>query len=141
MSSNLNHLSQLGFKSAGRIPMTNECLPNVVAGFGAFHVSYNTHSSDYGCDTTALVLQQRVFFVLNGNHAAALHAAAESTGIQGCIDYFINHMDQANPSSEHLMATKLRSDIFGLHRTTLEVIGKTNIDRIASAAIAGQQAG
>lgn len=141
MPSNLNHLSMLGFKSAGRIPVTNESLPNVVAGFGAFHVSYNAHSSDYGSDTTALVLRHRVFFVLNGNHAAALHSAAESTGIQGCIDYFIDHIAQANPYSEHLMATKIRNDIFGLHQTTLEVIGQTNINRIASAAITGQHAG
>jgi len=108
--------------------------PNVSRSFGEFAISYNRHSSNYGSDTTAIVLGGRVFLVLNGNHAAQLCLAASDIGIQGCVDYFIENIAQANALSEHLMAIGLASDPFKLLGTTLEVIGQSNIDKMAEAA-------
>lgn len=126
-------LQSLGM-TRGACPVSNVLAPNVARSFGEFSISYNRHSADYGCDTTAIVLRGRVFFVLNGNHAEQLCFAASGTGIQGCVDYFVENIAQANARSEHHMATGLTSDPFGLLGTALEVIGQCNIDRIAKAA-------
>ena len=116
-----------------RCPVTNAIQPNRVRNFDGFHVSYNPHSADYGCDTTALVLQGRVFFVLNGDHAADLLDAAEQRGLQGCVDLFIARIDHANAISEHRMAVGAAPDPFGLQPTTLDMIGQRNVDRIVAA--------
>lgn len=84
----LNTLQSLGMTGSA-CPVTNVLAPNVGRSFGEFAISYNRHSSDYGCDTTAIVLRGRVFLVLNGNHAAQLCLAASDIGVQGCVDYFI----------------------------------------------------
>lgn len=116
--------------TASTCPVTNVRSPNVTRIFGNFHISYCNRSSDYGCPTTAIVLGGRVFFILNGNHAEHLIIAASEEGIQGCVDYFINNIDQANGYSEHLMATGVASDPFDLFSTTLGIIGQDNINRI-----------
>jgi len=90
--------------SSQRCPVTNALQPNRVRNFEGFHISYNPHRADYGCDTTALVLQGRVFFVLNGDHAADLLDAAEQGGLQSCVDLFIARIERANAISEHRMA-------------------------------------
>ncbi|MFK4131955.1 hypothetical protein ACI2KR_06625 [Pseudomonas luteola] len=114
-------------------PVTNVRSPNVSRVFGDFSISYNPRSSGYGCPTTAIVLQERVFFVLNGNHAEPLCNAANNSGLQGAIDYFIENIAQANAFSEHPMAIGLSRDQFGLFETALEVVGQHNINRIAQA--------
>lgn len=132
-SSTFSNLQQLGMTGSS-CPVTNMRAPNVARGFGEFSISYNRHTSDYGCETTAIVLRGRVFFVLNGNHAEQLCFAATSDGIQGCVDYFVENIAQANPRSEHRMATGLGSDPFSLMATALDVIGQCNINRVAKAA-------
>lgn len=123
----------LGMRSS-KCPVTRSPSPNVTRSFGAdFHISYNPRSSAYGSDTTAIVLQERVFFVLTGDHSEALCAAAAEHGVKGCIDYFAENITRANGNSEHLMATGLHSDPFNLLPTTLEVIGQEGVDRIAAA--------
>ena len=114
-------------------PVTNLLAPNVSRSFGNFSISYCRRSADYGCDTTAIVLGGRVFLVLNGCHAEPLVEAASSSGIQGCVDYFVENIAQANARSEHAMATGLESDPFALLGTALEVMGQHNVDRIARA--------
>lgn len=131
-TSTLGSLRDLGF-SSGSNPVTREISPNLTVKFDGFHVSYNNSAIDYGCPTTAIVLKGRVFFILNGNHCKDLVAAAKSNGIQGCVDYFIEHLDQANGHSEHPMAVGLRCDPFALYKTTLESFGEANIDRISEA--------
>jgi len=123
--------------SAQQCPVTHEVMPNVTRNFKGFHISYARYLSHYGCDTTALVLQGRVFFILNGDHADALAEAAELSGIQGCIDLFIERIDQANRLSEHCMAIGLVADPFELYPTTLKLIGQHSIDRIAQAHLDG----
>lgn len=118
-----------GFKNV-RCPVTNQLMPNTVKSFSNFHISYARYLSHYGCDTTALVLDSRVFFILNGNHAKEMKNLAEEKGIDGVIEYFITNIDQANKLSEHKMAVGLSPDPFYLYDTTLKILGQTVIDRI-----------
>jgi len=116
-------------------PVTRSPSPNVTRSFAqGFTISYNSSSAGYGTDTTAIVIHERVFFVLSGDHAAALCAAADQSGIAGCVDYFVENIARANSFSEHLMATGVHDDPFGLMPTTLEVIGQDGVQRIAAAA-------
>ena len=119
--------------TASTCPVTNARSPNVSRNFDGFHISYCNRSSDYGCPTTAIVLGGRVFFILNGNHAEPLCNAASDEGIQGCVDYFVENIGQANGYSEHLMATGVAGDPFDLFGTTLEIMGQDNINRIRQA--------
>lgn len=118
---------------ASACPVTNVRSPNVSRSFENFHISYCDRSDGYGCDTTAIVLRDRVFFILNGNHAAQLINTAEEEGIQGCIEYFIENIEKANRYSEHSMATGVINDPFDLFSTALEVIGQDNISKVAQA--------
>ena len=129
-------LASLGMKSSS-CPVTGTRSANVTRSVGtAVHISYNPSSAGYGCDTTAIVLRERVFFVLNGNHAEALCSAVEQHGVSGCVEYFVQNISQANGRSEHLMATGLAEDLFGLLPTTIEVLGQGAVARIASASSA-----
>lgn len=120
------------FKS-GACPITNVRMPNRTMAFRGFHLSYNASSGDYGSDTTAIVLADRVFFLLNGDHQKPLSEAAVKDGIQGCVDYFIANIDKANRLSEHYIVIGNAEDVFSLIPTTLDVIGKLNIERISQA--------
>lgn len=131
--------SVLSKKSTGMkssfCPVTHSPSPNVTRSFGSdVHVSYNPRSGDYGSDTTAIVLRERVFFVLNGDHAETLCKIGENNGVHGCVDYFVEHIAQANKLSEHLMATGVSNDPFALMPTALEILGQEGVDRIAAAA-------
>lgn len=121
----------------GACPVTNVIAPNMTRTFTDFHISYNPSSADYGCDTTALVLSDRVFFILNGDFSERFAEASESKGLQGCIDLFIENIEKANRLSEHLMASGMNSDPFELGRTAREMLGQDNIDRIVQAVKAG----
>lgn len=121
MSATLD-LMNAGFCSQ-RIPVTNEVATNVVRNFGQLHISYNGSARDYGCATTAIVLGGRVFFVLNGNHALALTEAMTKNGPDAVIDYYVEHLVQANVRSEHFEVLGERTDHFGLRSTVLEVLG------------------
>jgi len=119
--------------SGGTVPIINTPSPNVTASFEGFALSYNPRHADYGSDTTAIVLKGRVFLLLNGDHGEALHEKAAENGITGCIDYFIEHIKEANHLSEHLMAVGLADDPFELQQTALDVIDQDNIDSLMSA--------
>jgi hypothetical protein len=118
-------LAELGMKSS-RCPITNELAPNCTRRrFDNFHISYARYIQEYGCDTTAIVL--------DGYHAPDLIEAAETRGIDGCIDIFVERISQVNKLSEHLMAVGIENDPFQLYQTTLEVIGLDNIEKIKNA--------
>lgn len=127
-------LRQSGFKGSS-CPITHTMSPNLTKSFSNFHISFNADEPHYGGPTTAIVLDQRVFFILNGNHGALLSECVEMDGLQGAIDYFIDHLHQASKFSEHLMATLLSEDVFSLHQTAIEVIGKDNIQRVREGAL------
>ena len=114
-------------------PATGALMPNRVRSFDRFHISYNARSIDYGCPTTALVLMGRVFFVLNGDHVADMADAAGRDGVQGCVNLFIERIQDANALSEHAMAVGLTADPFDLRQTTLDLIGQGCVDRIIAA--------
>jgi hypothetical protein len=123
-----------------RIPVINQRSVNCATQiFDGMHISFNPSSVDYGSKTTAIVLQQRVFFVLNGDHRAALTEAAHNAGAQGCIDYFIEKIAQANPLSEHRMVIGEVADPFEVTPTAIAVLGQANIDRLTQSAKILQQ--
>lgn len=136
--STIPQLAELGF-SSDVVPVINTPAPNMTRGFERFHISYNISSAGYGCDTTALVLDGRVFFVLNGDHACDMTKAAAARGIDGCIDVFIDRIESASRHSEHKMAIGLTNDEFGLMPTALAVIGEENILRLLSAVTGNVQ--
>ncbi len=114
-------------------PVTRQVLPNMTRAFSGFHISYAGHLSHYDSDTTALVFEGRVFFILNGYHADALVAAADQGGIHACMDLFIERIDQANRLSEHRIVGGLADDIFELRPTVEAMIGADGIARITQA--------
>ena len=67
-----------------------------------YHISYNNHDTDdgmYGCDTTALYINETSqFLILNGKHTDNYSACST---LQDCIDYFYRNLEQANARSEH----------------------------------------
>jgi hypothetical protein len=132
MTSTVNNLLSNGF-SPVRCPVTQVVMPNMTRNFDGFHISYARNLADYGSDTTSVVLQARVFLVLNGYHADVMVEAAERNGIQGCIDVFIERLQQANKFSEHRMAAGVDTDTFSLMPTTLEMIGQSYMDRFMQA--------
>jgi len=85
------------------IPITvyNDCIQG-----DGFHVSYNPRSVDYGSPTTALVYNDNVFLVLNGNHLKN-YAEILGQGFSACFDYFMDHLDRANKLSEHKLLDEL----------------------------------
>lgn len=131
-TASVTDLHSHGF-SSNYCPVTRQVMPNMTRDFGNYHISYCRYQSHYGSDTTALVLQSRVFFILSGYHAHDLVEAAQEAGIHGCIAVFIDRIGQANPLSEHRMAVGFASDPFNLSETTRDIIGQGGIDRIRSA--------
>jgi hypothetical protein len=128
----IKNLHDTGFTNVS-CPATRQIMPNMTRNFKGFHISYCSYMSHYGSDTTALVLAGRVFFILNGNHASELAAAAERNGIQGCIELFAERIGNANPHSEHMPAVGMSEDTFELYPTALQIIGQEGIDRIRAA--------
>jgi len=127
-------LSDLGMRSS-TCPVTRRQYPNVSRSFGGhIHISYNPSSSDYASDTTAIVVNGQLFFLLNGNHAEALCKAATEEGAMGCAAYFAENISCANKHSEHVMASGLCNDPFALQQIALEVFGSEAVERIATAA-------
>lgn len=66
------------------------------------YVSYNSHTSDYGCDTTALVRMDGVnptkFLILNGNH---VNEYLKLKNYDNCVEYFKSNLDKQNKLSEN----------------------------------------
>jgi hypothetical protein len=122
------------FKSQ-RVPVTNELAENTVADFKSYHISYNSNPANYGCRTTALVMKNNVFFILNGDHKDAMLEASEENGLQGCFDYFLRNLDKANGMSEHHSVLKGKCQ-FNLHKYALEYLGAENIERLLDAGAA-----
>lgn len=107
---------------------------NRVQNFGRFHISYNPSSADYGCDTTALVLDDTVFLILNGSHQTAMKNAAADGGLPACIDYFVAHIGQANRLSEHHVINGSLKDLFGICNSAQNALGNELMARLRGAA-------
>jgi hypothetical protein len=98
--------------------------------FDGFHVSYNAHTFYYDSATTALVLRDRVFLVLNGNHTADMLDAASRDGLSGALRVFMDRLSLANPLSEHRMALGLCDDPFDLQPTMIDAIGGSRFEQL-----------
>lgn len=68
-----------GFKTQPPVMMCgmNVAGINKVDQRGRWHLSYNPSVQGYGCVTTAMVFDNRVFFVLEGDHRKAWGEAAD----------------------------------------------------------------
>ncbi|MEY8802157.1 hypothetical protein AB9K35_17910 [Leisingera sp. XS_AS12] len=119
------------FKSQ-RIPVINQLAPNTVLDQGKYHVSYDSSTSGYGCQTTALVFGDSVFFVLNGDHREGYAAACGTGGKQGALDYFIAHLDDANQMSEHSKIF-VEGDRFGRDRVARENLSEEQLEALKAA--------
>lgn len=120
------------------IPIMNQMSPNSTCSFGGFHLSYNPDTRDYGSVTTAIVIgNHALFFILNGDHRKPLHAAGSIDGLQGCIDYFIDHIAQANFRSDHV-GVLTGQELFDIAKHGLELLGQPNVDRLSEAVKALQ---
>ncbi|MBO9428186.1 hypothetical protein [Sulfitobacter sp. R18_1] len=116
------------------IPTTNERTINSVADFKDYHLSHDGSSmSAYGCETTALVLKNTVFFVLKGDHRDAMQALAEKDGLQGCFDYFLEKLSLAHKISEHHNVVA-DNDQFSIASNARKYLGHDNITRLKEAA-------
>lgn len=118
----------------GTIPYTNERTVNATCSFIGFDLSYNPSAADYGIDTTAIVLDQQIFLILEGNHKQQLLNVANELGLQGCVDYFIQNISQASSFSEHIAVIK-GQDLFNLGKIGLQLLGQENVDRMAQAVL------
>lgn len=67
-----------------------------------FYISYNGSARDYGCPTTALVLddpQMSKFYILCGDHRAQYEAAGTW---DACVSYYASHPDLQHKYSDKL---------------------------------------
>lgn len=67
-----------------------------------FYVSYNSNSHDYGCSTTALVLndpQMTKFYILCGDHRKQYEAAVT---LEACLAYYAAHAALQHKFSDKL---------------------------------------
>lgn len=113
-------------KFKGQTPVTVAGMtitaPNTIARHGEWHLSHNSSTAGYGCETTALVLRERVFFVLCGDHRDAWGDAADDRGLTGALNYFMAHSESAHRMSEHMMALGLKADPFGTASTLEDMV-------------------
>lgn len=116
-----------------RVPVTNELAPNTILNRGDYHISYNASAANYGSETTAIVLKNTVFLVLNGDHKKALQDISEEGGLQACFDYFLENIDSANGMSEHHPILK-GDNTFNIAMWAEEFLGPDNIERLRQAA-------
>lgn len=128
----ITDLNSNGF-SSHHCPITHQVMPNMTRDFVNYYISYCRYQPHYGSDTTALVLDGRVFFILDGYHADALVRAAEHAGIHGCLAVFISRIGKANRLSEHRMAAGLANDPFKLRESALNLLGQEGIDQLCIA--------
>lgn len=117
------------FKTA-TIPGMNRKSPNSTLSFKGFHISYNRSSRDYRTDTTAIVIKGNLFLILNSDHKTKLVDCAESNGLNGVINYFIEHLDQSNPKSEHNNIAGILRDDFNLKDYAFANIGKELTEKL-----------
>ena len=116
------------------IPTMNITSPNSTLDFKNFHLSYNSSEANYGCDTTAIVLNGDVFLILNGCHKKELEEISSKDGLVGCLNYFIKNINLSNKLSEHHTFIPNAKDPFNLRERTISMIGQDMVDSINKAS-------
>ena len=92
-----------GMQFFGGIPLM---VPNTTYQGDGFHISHNARDVRiYGGVTTALVLNNgAAFYILNGDHRDG-YAHLIPQGLDACLAYFRQHINQMNKFSETPQAT------------------------------------
>lgn len=113
----------------GGIPIT---FTNTVKKRGCHHISFNKSSREYGCPTTALVINGRVFIILCGNHYDNLNNAL-ADGIESAWDYVVKNAKNLHDMSEHNQVLGLETDLFGLRETTVDYLSDEALNNLYHA--------
>ncbi len=90
--------AQTVFKDGIPVSVPNEVRQNDPT----FYVSYNGNTRDYGCPTTALVVndpQMSKFYILCGDHRAEYEAAGT---LEACLAYFASLPDKQHKYSDKM---------------------------------------
>lgn len=75
-------------------------IPNFTYDGKGFYISYNDRDSGvYGSDTTALVVNDSTFYILNGDHRMGYSPLVDQ-GIDACVSYFYDNICQRNRYSD-----------------------------------------
>jgi len=133
-------LQAAGF-STELCPVSRTVTPNSIRSYDGFHISYCCDETNYGCHTTALVVRDYVFLVLNGCHVNEFAQAAAEGGLEGCVALFTDLIAHANPYSEHLSAVGLAADRFGLAAAFQVAVSPATVTRLRAAARARRSSG
>lgn len=116
----------MGIDFCGSIPITST---NTVKKQGCHHISFNKSSRDYGCTTTALVIDGRVFIILCGNHYDNLNNAL-ADGIESAWDYVVKNAKNLHDMSEHNQVLGLETDLFGLRETAVDYLSDEALNNL-----------
>ena len=117
------------------LPITNERTVNSVLDFKDYHISHNRSAADYGTETTAIVISNRVFFILSGDYRKPLRDAANAGGLSECLRFFIANINQAHDFSEHKQATGRAADPWELMPTLRYAVSLELFQAIFDASI------
>lgn len=98
----------MGVKFFNGIPVD---VPNVITeNKKEFYISYNSRRSDYGVDTTALVIHETSqFLILAGDHSKEYHGL----DFEQALAYFYANVEKAVEQSEHGRVFKCGEDLRG----------------------------
>lgn len=81
--------------------ITGKNYPNEVQQRDGFHISFNyAHTAYYGCETTAVCVDNGPFYILNGDHRVELAAL----DWMECLTYLHDHALELNRFSECIPA-------------------------------------
>ena len=124
------------FKSQGLTPIINTPIQNEVSQQKGFHLSYNGYEMAYGGPTTAIVIgDHQLFFVMRGNHKDGLQAAADASGLEGVLEYFVENIEAAHHMSDHLQIHR-DHEVAPYKTWAEELLGEENISKIQAAVAA-----
>jgi hypothetical protein len=126
------------FKSQS-LPITNEMAPNTVSGYSGFHLSFNNRTAHYGCETTAFVLKNSVFLLLNGDHREQMDECAAAGGLQACFDYYVDNIHLANGMGDLQTVVKGCKSLGYVQDTAREALGEENLRKLQAALFIEQE--
>ncbi len=122
-----------GFKNQ-QCPVTGAMSANSVKNLNnKIHISYNPSYQHYGLDTTAIVFNNRLFFILNGDFKLELSEAYSEYGLNGLLSSFLENIKKSNRFSEHLQVIGKEKDLFQLKDTFLEFFTESNLADLIKA--------
>lgn len=103
-----------------------------------FHVSHNKSSMDYGQPTTAIVLNDNVFLVLNDPHQyhweAIQKVITRTDSVRNAMDYFSKNIEHANYRSEHFYYNIPQTkDDLGLRKMVISYLGEDWLESVLSS--------